>query len=86
MTVDPALFDGIIQFFLTTFGTKFVAVVLFIGMFRSVFKPFCALLRAVAVATPTKKDGELLGKVASNRWYKAGAWLVDYLLSIKLPK
>jgi hypothetical protein len=86
MQIDPSVLDSIAQFFLTTFGPKFLAVLLLIGTFRSVFKPFCALLQAVAVATPTKKDDELIGKAASNKWYKAIAWLVDYLTSIKLPK
>ena len=86
MTVDPALLDTIVQFFLSTFGTKFVAILLFIGTFRTIFKPLCALVLSVVAATPTKKDDELVDKIATNKWYKVLVWLVDYLLSIKLPK
>jgi len=50
------------------------------------FKPACALIMAIVGVTKTDKDDKFVVAVAGNKYYKAFAWLVDYLLSIKLPK
>jgi len=63
------------------------AVTLFVvmGVLRAVFKPLVAFARTVVVATPSVKDDEFLNKAESSKAFKAVAWFVDYLTSIKLP-
>lgn len=56
-----------------------------IGIFRIVFKPFVALVKMYVAATETKKDDEAVAKVEASKFWKAVLWIVDYLLSIKLP-
>lgn len=56
-----------------------------IGVFRLVFKPAMSFLHAVAEATPTQKDNAALAKFESGKAYKSLVWIVDYLLSVKLP-
>ena len=85
MTATDAL-TTILQVFLTNFGAQIVAILAILGAFRTVFKPACALVRAIVGVTKTDKDDKLVDAVAANKYYKAFAWLVDYLLSIKLPK
>ncbi len=65
--------------------TWMVVVVLIIGIFRMVFKPLMAVIKAVVAATPSTKDDEVVAKVESSSVYKGLCWVVDYLLSIKLP-
>lgn len=56
-----------------------------IGVLRTVFKPFMALLKTFVVATPSPSDDLLLAKLESSKAYKAFAWFIDYIASIKLP-
>jgi uncharacterized protein (UPF0254 family) len=56
-----------------------------VGVLRAVFKPIVSGLRAVADATPSPKDNALLDKVEGGKVFKAVAWFIDYISSIKLP-
>lgn len=60
-------------------------VFLVIGVLRAIFKPFFAFLHVFVAATPSQKDDELLNKAEGSKVYKAFAFVVDYLASIKLP-
>jgi hypothetical protein len=60
-------------------------VVFYMGAARVVFKPLMALVHAVVAVTPSKADDEALAKAESSRAYQVGAFLVDYLFSLKLP-
>lgn len=74
--------------FILGLGEKYPwAVTLFIitGVLRTVFKPLVAFARTVVLATPSVKDDEILNKAEGSKAFKAVAWLVDYLTSIKLP-
>jgi hypothetical protein len=84
--MEPSALVLLIQAILETFGPQITAVLLILGACRTVFKPACALVRAIVGVTKTDKDDKLVDAVAANKYYKAFAWLVDYLLSIKLPK
>lgn len=53
--------------------------------FRAVFKPLMSLVHTIVESTPSKSDDETLSKIEQSRAYKALVWIVDYLLSIKLP-
>lgn len=59
---------------------------MFIGVFRAVFKPVMLVVERYVEATETKNDDEWLENLKKNKVYLAIAWLADYLLSIKLPK
>lgn len=63
-----------------------VTFVMLLGVFRSIFKPIMTAIHAIVEATPTKADDLVLDEVERSRAYKAMAWIVDYLLSIKLPQ
>lgn len=55
------------------------------GVLRVVFKPLFSFLRVVAEATPSQADNILLDKVQDSKVYKAVAWFLDYIASVKLP-
>lgn len=65
--------------------TWVMATCLVMGVFRLMFKPTIAFLRAFVSATPTTKDDAVMDKVEANKVTKALVWFADYLLSIKLP-
>lgn len=57
-----------------------------IGVFRTLFKPIVALLDAYVKETPNDNDNKALEDFKAGKIYKSLVWIVDYLLSIKLPK
>lgn len=62
------------------------SVIFAMGLLRLVFKPLMTIIQNVVAQTESKKDDEVLAKVEGNVFFKALAWLVDFLGSIKLPK
>lgn len=56
-----------------------------VGFLRAVFKPIVGTMRLIADATPSQKDNILLDKAEASKVYKAIAWALDYVASIKLP-
>lgn len=74
--------------FLIELATKyqwFMIVCLVIGIFRMVFKPIMAIIESIVIYTPSQKDDAALASFKDSNVYKAIIWVVDYLLSIKLP-
>lgn len=61
------------------------SVLMGMGMARAIFKPLCALLKAVVEATPTPKDNELLEKAEKSSLVKYALMALDYVASIKIP-
>ncbi len=57
----------------------------FIAVFRLIFKPVISLADAYVMATPDKSDDEKWAKIKASRAYVCLAWVVDYLMSVKLP-
>lgn len=62
-----------------------VGICAVIGVFRVVFKPAFAVVKAFVVATPGKGDDEAIEKFEASKIYKGIVFVVDYLTSIKLP-
>ncbi len=56
-----------------------------IAVFRLTFKPIMTVIEKYVEATPDKADDERLAKLKNSKTYARVAWVVDYLLSIKLP-
>lgn len=52
---------------------------------RAVFKPLMSLIHTVVESTPSTSDDEALSKFEQSKIYKGLSWVIDYLLSIKLP-
>jgi hypothetical protein len=52
---------------------------------RMIFKPACALVQQIVDATPGKSDDVWWLRVQENKVFKAAAWLMDYLISLKFP-
>lgn len=65
--------------------TWIVTICLVLGIFRLVFKPLVSIIKAVVAATPSQTDDAVVAKVEASGIYKGVCWVVDYLLSIKLP-
>jgi len=84
--MDTGEVDNIVKFLLKNFGPFTASFFMIVGLFRTIAKPATDLILAITTATKTKKDDEFIVNVTSNRFYKAFIWLVNYLLSIKLPK
>ncbi len=64
----------------------FVSVFAVMGLARSINKILMPFLSQLVDLTETKKDNELLAKMLDSKAYKAISFLLDYSLSIKLPK
>ena len=63
----------------------FSMVCIFIGIFRLIFKPAMALVKSVIMITPSLADDAIWKRWEDSSIYKLIIWIVDYLLSIKLP-
>lgn len=57
-----------------------------VGVARIIFKPLMTFAHAIVDATSSQKDNEFLIKVEGSKIYKGVAYVMDYLVSIKLPK
>lgn len=65
----------------------FVQFLAFLGSARLFLKPFQPLEKAikeVILATPSKKDDELLEKAEQSQWYRFIKFCIDWFFSIKL--
>jgi hypothetical protein len=62
-----------------------VSILVVIGALRVVLKPLMAVLQSYVDYTVDPKDNELLAKILDSAPYKALAYALDLLGSIKLP-
>jgi len=63
-----------------------MVVITIMGICRAVFKPLFTFLRAIADATPTAKDNQLLDDIEQSKIVKGLMFVLDYVASIKLSK
>lgn len=88
--VDPeqgaALLKPVLEVLATYLPENVIAIIALIGGFRVVFKPLMALLEAISIYTPTKKDDELYKSINEGNTYKTIRFLFDFIASIKLPE
>lgn len=61
-------------------------LVLVMGFARLFFKPLVSLVTAFVKATPSPDDDAWWVKVQGKSWFKLLEYLIDYVLSLKLPK
>lgn len=61
------------------------AILMVLGVFRAIFKPLMSVWEAYVKSTPSDSDDKILEGFKASKVYKILVWLVDYLLSIKLP-
>lgn len=62
------------------------SILAIVATLRLVMKPVMTAIHEIVLVTNTKKDDEILGKVESNKIWKAFVFLVDWFASVKLPK
>jgi hypothetical protein len=80
--MEQALSEAVI--FLAMKFPVAMAIVVFMGSARLFFKPVMSFIHGIVEATPSKSDDAKLLVVESSKAFKAFAWLVDLLASIKL--
>ena len=61
-------------------------IVMIIGAVRLFMKPLVVFLSQVVELTPTEVDNAILNKLYENKIYKAIVFILDWFLSVKLPK
>lgn len=64
----------------------FAQVLVIMGLARLCMKPIMAAAGEVVKITPSVKDDEFLGKLLANPIYKGVCFVLDWVLSLKLPK
>ena len=67
----------------STFAATFFMI---IGVLRFVFKPLVTIITNYVKFTPNIIDDQLWSKITSSKGWIGFCFLVDWLLSIKLPK
>ena len=60
------------------------SVIIFMNFSRIFMKPLQALIRAIILRTPTKRDDTLLQKLERNLLFKLFTFLLDWLMSVKI--
>lgn len=84
------------DFFLNTVGVwlvhlmqgnpMFMSFVMVLGLLRMVVKPAMTILQAVVKFTPYDSDDKWLADLEVSKGYKLFTYMLDWLLSIKLPE
>lgn len=84
------------DFFLNTVGTwlisffqsnpAFASILMFLGMIRLCVKPAMTILQAYVKWTPYDNDDKWLASVEESKAYKLFIYLLDWILSVKVPK
>lgn len=84
------------DFFLNTVGVwlvhlmqgnpMFMSFVMILGLLRMVVKPAMTILQAVVKFTPYDSDDKWLAALEVSKGYKLFTYMLDWLLSIKLPE
>lgn len=64
----------------------FVDAVLVVGSARLVMKPLMLAVAELVKSTPTLKDDQWYDALLQSKGYKTVALIVDYVLSLKLPR
>ena len=83
-----AIFD-VLGPIILSFGGKFpviFTVIFFIGTARFFMKPIMSAISAYIESTPTKSDDAFLAKLKDSVIYKIVIYILDWCLSVKLPK
>lgn len=83
------------DFFLNTVGTwlvglvsgnpAFASIVILVGSLRLAVKPIMTLLQIYVKLTPYDADDKWLASVEASKGYKVLVYLMDWLLSVKVP-
>lgn len=71
---------------LVTSHPTIATILLVMATARSVMKPVMVGIEKYVLETPDKSDDEKLAKVEKHWAYRALVFVLDYSLSIKLPK
>ena len=84
------------DFFLNTVGTwvlsffqsnpAFATVLMVVGFLRLSLKPAMTILQAYVKLTPYDNDDKWLANLEQSAGYKLLVYLLDWLLSVKLPE
>jgi hypothetical protein len=82
--IDVNVFKPILEGLMGQWGVL-AQVVMVMGVARAVMKPLCIAAKAVAAATPSAKDDELVAKLEASRVARAIVFVLDYIFSLKLP-
>ena len=61
-------------------------ILMIMGLARLCMKPLMTSLGEIVKITPSEKDDAFLNKVLASQWYKGICFVLDFVLSIKLPK
>lgn len=86
------MIDSILPVFgpiLESLAGKYGALAQFImimGLARLCMKPIMTAVGEIVKITPSAKDDAFLDKVLVNPWYKGVCFVLDFVLSIKLPQ
>lgn len=57
-----------------------------IGFIRTINKPLFSFLRSITAATASPADDAILDEVERSKAYKYVSYILDWSLSVKLPK
>jgi hypothetical protein len=84
------------DFLLNTVGTwalglvqhnpAFASVLMFMGLLRLCIKPAMTILQAYVKFTPYDNDDKWLASLETSKGYKLAMYLLDWLLSVKVPE
>lgn len=62
------------------------AVAAAMGLVRIIFKPLMVAIEQIVKDTPSQKDDVILNKVETSKAFQIFTFVLDYVLSIKLPQ
>jgi hypothetical protein len=64
----------------------FAQILMIMGLARLCMKPVMTAAGEIVKITPSEKDDAFLNKMLVSPWYKGVCFVLDFVLSIKLPK
>lgn len=64
---------------------KLAILVTIMAVARAIFKPLCAVIQAYVDSTPSESDNVTWLAIKESKIFKALAYAMDFLLSVKIP-
>lgn len=76
----------IMKQYVNQFPDWLITVFLIMGSARVVMKPLVALVQLIVKETPSQDDDKWLAKVMDSKTYKTVCFVLDWVVSLKLPR
>lgn len=77
---------GLLEQYVAVLPAWSIAALVFVGSLHLVLPPVQAAVKAIVLATPSKRDDEIYEEVATSKYYEVFCIVVKWLSGLNLKK